>query len=66
MGLFDKAKDMAGEHSEQVGQGIEKGGDALDEKTGDKYADKVDQGQEFAKGKLGGGDEKPAEDAPQQ
>lgn len=65
MGLFDKAKDLAGEHSEQVDQGIDKGGDMLDEKTGGKYADKVDQGQEFAKGKLGG-DDQPAADAPQQ
>lgn len=65
MGLFDKAKDLAAEHSEQVGQGVDKGGDMLDEKTGGKYADKVDQGQEFAKGHLGGGDE-PAADAPQQ
>ena len=59
MGLFDKAKDLAGEHGEQVDQGIEKGGDMVDEKTGDKYADKIDQGQQMAKDKLGAGEETP-------
>ncbi len=59
MGLFDKAKDLAGEHSEQVDQGIEKGGDMVDEKTGDKYADKIDQGQQMAEDKLGAGQDNP-------
>jgi hypothetical protein len=53
MGIFDKAKDAMGEHSEQVDAGIDKAGDAVDEKTGDKYADRVDQGQQMAKDKLG-------------
>ncbi len=53
MGIFDKAKDLAGEHSDKIDQGIEKGGDMLDEKTGGKYADKVDKGQEFAGDKVG-------------
>jgi hypothetical protein len=52
MGIFDKAKDALSDHPEQVGQGIDKLGDLADEKTGGKYADKVDQGQDFAKDRL--------------
>lgn len=49
MGIFDKAKDALSDHPEQVDSGIDKVGDLAD----DKYADKVDQGQEFIKDKLG-------------
>jgi len=52
MGIFDKAKDALSEHSEHVDTGIERGGDLLDDKTGGKYADKVDQGQDLASEKL--------------
>lgn len=52
MGIFDKAKDALGEHSEQVDGGIDKVGDAVDDRTGGKYAGKVDQGQGFAKNQL--------------
>ncbi len=54
MGIFDKAKDMASEHPDQVDQGIDKAGDAVDNKTGGKYADKVDKGQEAADERLTG------------
>ena len=33
MGIFDKAKDAIGEHSEQVDAGVDKAGDFVDEKT---------------------------------
>ena len=52
MGIFDKAKDALSEHSEHVDSGIERVGDLIDEKTGGKYADKVDQGQDLAGDKL--------------
>jgi hypothetical protein len=55
MGEFlDKAKDFAADHDEQVDKGVEKAGDLMDERTGDKYADKVDTAQEKAKDYLGG------------
>lgn len=45
MGLFDSAKDkaseLAGEHQDTIDEGVEKAGDAVDEKTDGKYADKV-------------------------
>ena len=61
MGIFDKAKDALSEHSDKVDEGIDKGGDLVDEKTGGKYVGQVDQGQEFAKDRLGGPENAPAE-----
>ena len=52
MGIFDRAKDAVSEHSEQIDAGIDKGGDLVDEKTENKYVERVDQGQELAKDKL--------------
>ena len=49
MGIFDKAKDALSEHSEHVDKGIDRIGDLIDDKTGGKYADKVDQGQDLAR-----------------
>lgn len=48
MGVFDKAKDVASDHPDQVEQGIEKGGDAADERTGGKHEEHVDKVQETA------------------
>lgn len=64
MGVFDKAQDLGKEHSDKVEQGVEKGGDAIDEKTGGKHADQVDQGQEATTDFLtGGGDDSGDADA---
>ncbi len=48
MGIFDKAKDLAAKHSNQVDQGIEKAGDEVDERTAGKYSTPVDKGQKAA------------------
>ena len=59
MGDFlKKAKDLISGHKEQVGDGIGKAGDFIDEKTGGKYADKVDMAQEKAEGYVDGLDDK--------
>jgi hypothetical protein len=52
-GFADKAKKFAGENPDKVGQGIERGGDMVDERTGNKYQDQVDQAQERAGGLVG-------------
>lgn len=52
MGIFDKAKDALGDHADKVDTGIDKAGDAVDQKTGGKYAEHVDKGQDMAKQKL--------------
>ncbi len=53
MGIFDDLKDAADKHEDQVEQGIDKVGDLIDEKTGGKFADQVDQAQDFLKGHIG-------------
>ena len=58
MGLGDivnKAKDLAGQHPDQVDQGIEKAGDAVDARTGDQHVSQVDKAQEAVRDRLGGG-----------
>jgi hypothetical protein len=56
MGFLDDAKKFLDEHDDRVDQAIEKGGDLIDDKTGSKYADKVDQVQDIAEQKTGHGD----------
>lgn len=54
MGL-DDLKDMAGgEGIEKVSDaGIEKAGDAIEDKTGGKGAEQIDKAEDFADGKIG-------------
>lgn len=52
MSMFDKAKDLLGEHADEVDGGIDKLGDLVDEKTGAQHADKVDTAQAKAKEEL--------------
>jgi hypothetical protein len=59
MGIFDdakqlaeKAKDLADGHPEQAKAALEKAGDLIDEKTGDKYQAQVDKAQQFVEGRL--------------
>ena len=54
MGIFDKAKDAMSGQQDKVDAGVDKAGDMVDEKTGDKYTEQVDQGQEMAKDRLSG------------
>jgi hypothetical protein len=46
MSFVDKVKEMLGQHSGQAKKGVDKTGDMFDQKTGGKYADKVDKVQE--------------------
>jgi hypothetical protein len=62
MGLGDivnKAKDLAADHPDQVDQGIDKAGDAVDARTGGTHASQVDKAQEAVKDRLGRPDEQP-------
>jgi len=54
VGLFDKAKDLAGQHADKVGEAIDKVADVVDEKTGGKYTEHVGKGAEAAKGFVDG------------
>jgi antitoxin protein of toxin-antitoxin system len=55
-GFLDKAKDAAEQHDDKVDQGLEKAGDAADQKTGGKYDDKIDKGVDAAQERTGDGD----------
>ena len=52
MGIFDKAKDALGDNIEQVDAGIDKAADFVDDKTGNKYTEQIDQGAEFVRDKI--------------
>ncbi|MFI0981387.1 antitoxin [Streptomyces sp. NPDC021093] len=55
MGIFDKFKDQARDKAKDI---TDAAGDEVDEKTGGKYADKVDKAQQKAEDVLGLGDKK--------
>ena len=52
MGIFDKAKDALGDNIEHVDAGIDKAADFVDDRTGNKYSEQIDQGSEYVKGRL--------------
>lgn len=62
VGIFDKIKDAADSHESQVEAGVDKLGDRVDERTGNKYATFVDKGQGLLKDRIG---EPPADQAPE-
>ncbi|MFJ9457048.1 antitoxin [Kitasatospora sp. NPDC101447] len=47
--LADKATDLAREHGDVIGKGLEKVGDAIDDRTDGKYSGQIDTGVEKAK-----------------
>lgn len=53
MSPIDKAKDFAGQHSDQVNQGIDSASQAADQKTGGKHSDHIQQGADQVKSGLG-------------
>jgi hypothetical protein len=56
MGLMDKAKDLVGKHDDKVDQGLDKAGDQVDKRTGEKYSDQIDKGVDMAQERTGEGD----------
>ncbi|WP_030234617.1 antitoxin [Streptomyces sp. NRRL S-350] len=61
--LADKATGLAREHGDVIGRGLEKAGDAIDDRTDGKYGGQIGTGVEKAKDFLRGldGGRKPAE-----
>jgi hypothetical protein len=49
MGIFDKAKDLANEHNQQVDQAVDKMADLVDEKTGGQHTEQIDQAAQQVK-----------------
>ena len=58
--IVDKAKDLAADHPDQVDQGIDKAGDAVDQRTGGQHAEQVDKAQDAVRGRLAGDAQPPA------
>ena len=56
-GLGDKAKEYASQHPEQVEQGVDKAGDAVNEHTHDKYEEQVGKGEDAVHDHLYHGNE---------
>jgi hypothetical protein len=50
---IDKAKDFIKGHPEQAGQGLDKAEELINERTGGKYADQLDQGTDKVREGLG-------------
>jgi hypothetical protein len=59
MSVLDKVKGMLKGHQSQASQAVDKAGDLIDEKTGDKYSSKVDMVQDQAKKQLGADEQAP-------
>ena len=51
--LKDRVTGMAAGHRDKVDQGLDKAGQMIDEKTGNKYSDQINTGVEKAKGMYG-------------
>jgi hypothetical protein len=51
--FLNKAKDFVDDHDEQVDQGLEKAGDQVDERTGNKYSEQIDKGVQAAQDRTG-------------
>jgi len=55
MGISDmvgKAKDAVSKNPDKADGAVDKAGDMLDEKTGGKFAEKTDKGQDMAKDQI--------------
>ncbi|MWA07800.1 antitoxin [Streptomyces sp. BA2] len=59
MSVIDKLKQMLKGHEGPAGQGIDKAGDFVDEKTQGKYSRQVDTVQDKLKDQLGQDQDKP-------
>ncbi|MFE2551239.1 antitoxin [Streptomyces sp. NPDC059355] len=63
MSMLDKLKGLIKGHEDVARQGVEKAGDAVDAKTGNKYQSQVDTAQQKINEQLG--TDKPQDGPPQ-
>jgi len=59
MGFMDRIKSLAGKHDDKLDQGVQKAGEKLDERTGNKYEAQIDKGVDEVQRRTGGGDQVP-------
>lgn len=48
MGFLDKVKGLANKNKNKIADGVDKATDVIDDKTGGKFADKVEMAEEKA------------------
>ncbi|OON75164.1 antitoxin [Streptomyces tsukubensis] len=66
----DKVSDLAQQHGDKIGQGLDKAAKTVDQRTGGKYSDKIQSGTDKAKdavdrmGSKGDGDGTPPSASP--
>lgn len=53
MGIFDKAKDLAGDNADKIEEGIDKAAEVADEKTGGEHSEHIEKGADIAKDQAG-------------
>ncbi|MER7274916.1 antitoxin [Dactylosporangium sp. NPDC000244] len=54
--IVDKAKEFLGKHDDKVDEGLDKAGEQVDRRTGQKYTGQVQKGVQTAKEHTGEGD----------
>ena len=52
MGIFDNIGEQVTPHGETIDQAIEKGAEFIDEKTGGKHSEQINQAADFVKDKV--------------
>ncbi|MFJ9692190.1 antitoxin [Kitasatospora sp. NPDC101183] len=61
MSMFDKLKDLLKGHEDQAKQGVDKAGDAFNERTGSKYESQVDTAKQKIDEQLGNQQQPPTD-----
>lgn len=64
MSAMDKIKKMLKGHEDQAGKAVDKAGDMVDKKTGDKYGGQVDSAQDSLKRQFGAQGERGEDNPP--
>ncbi len=59
-GIFDKVKDFLKGNPDKVDQGLDKAGELINERTGGKYPDQIDKGDDMVRQQLGVPDDQAA------
>jgi MT0933-like antitoxin protein len=54
--FLGKAKDFLDDHDEQVDQALERAGQEVNERTGERFSEQVDKGVDIAQERTGQGD----------
>ena len=52
MGIFDNIGEQVTQHGETIDQAIERGAEFIDEKTGGKHSEQINQAADFVKDKV--------------